>query len=214
MFGSTTNKRLWRVLVCFFFLRFPSVFVLLKPFLILSVHGYSMNKNRSWEVCQFPREKMKLLRKIKEKVAYSCQMLNDKSVGKLYVDRRFQYQRRPTTYWEEREDGRLVRFVKGQSSDKDSHGRQARKQKRQAAAKQGKDRVPNIEKSQDSETSNSTTNPNPNILLFGSNSHDRFRSVAICRACGKSGKFGLVTDSRNARMREIFGSLRDESLVA
>eukprot|EP01127_Copromyxa_protea_P002872 TRINITY_DN1279_c0_g2_i1.p1 TRINITY_DN1279_c0_g2~~TRINITY_DN1279_c0_g2_i1.p1 ORF type:complete len:191 (-),score=27.07 TRINITY_DN1279_c0_g2_i1:169-741(-) len=190
MFGSTTNKRLWRVLVCFFFLRFPSVFVLLKPFLILSVHGYSMNKNRSWE------------------------MLNDKSVGKLYVDRRFQYQRRPTTYWEEREDGRLVRFVKGQSSDKDSHGRQARKQKRQAAAKQGKDRVPNIEKSQDSETSNSTTNPNPNILLFGSNSHDRFRSVAICRACGKSGKFGLVTDSRNARMREIFGSLRDESLVA
>eukprot|EP01127_Copromyxa_protea_P002878 TRINITY_DN1279_c0_g2_i7.p1 TRINITY_DN1279_c0_g2~~TRINITY_DN1279_c0_g2_i7.p1 ORF type:complete len:218 (-),score=34.95 TRINITY_DN1279_c0_g2_i7:169-774(-) len=154
------------------------------------LHGYSMNKNRSWE------------------------MLNDKSVGKLYVDRRFQYQRRPTTYWEEREDGRLVRFVKGQSSDKDSHGRQARKQKRQAAAKQGKDRVPNIEKSQDSETSNSTTNPNPNILLFGSNSHDRFRSVAICRACGKSGKFGLVTDSRNARMREIFGSLRDESLVA
>eukprot|EP01127_Copromyxa_protea_P002875 TRINITY_DN1279_c0_g2_i4.p1 TRINITY_DN1279_c0_g2~~TRINITY_DN1279_c0_g2_i4.p1 ORF type:complete len:166 (-),score=28.37 TRINITY_DN1279_c0_g2_i4:362-811(-) len=89
------------------------------------LHGYSMNKNRSWE------------------------MLNDKSVGKLYVDRRFQYQRRPTTYWEEREDGRLVRFVKGQSSDKDSHGRQARKQKRQAAAKQGKDRVPNIEKSQD-----------------------------------------------------------------
>eukprot|EP01127_Copromyxa_protea_P002876 TRINITY_DN1279_c0_g2_i5.p1 TRINITY_DN1279_c0_g2~~TRINITY_DN1279_c0_g2_i5.p1 ORF type:complete len:154 (-),score=28.04 TRINITY_DN1279_c0_g2_i5:268-729(-) len=66
-----------------------------------------------------------------------------------------------------------------------------------------------------SETSNSTTNPNPNILLFGSNSHDRFRSVAICRACGKSGKkWGLVTDPRNARMKDILGwGIQDESLV-
>eukprot|EP01127_Copromyxa_protea_P002873 TRINITY_DN1279_c0_g2_i2.p1 TRINITY_DN1279_c0_g2~~TRINITY_DN1279_c0_g2_i2.p1 ORF type:complete len:205 (-),score=41.07 TRINITY_DN1279_c0_g2_i2:268-882(-) len=156
------------------------------------LRGYSVNKNRRWE------------------------MLNDKSVGKLYVERRFQCRKVPTRYWEEREDGRLV--VKG-DSDKDSHGgRQARKQKRQAVAKQGKDRVPDIvktEKSQDSETSNSTTNPNPNILLFGSNSHDRFRSVAICRACGKSGKkWGLVTDPRNARMKDILGwGIQDESLV-
>eukprot|EP01127_Copromyxa_protea_P002869 TRINITY_DN1279_c0_g1_i1.p1 TRINITY_DN1279_c0_g1~~TRINITY_DN1279_c0_g1_i1.p1 ORF type:complete len:173 (-),score=38.42 TRINITY_DN1279_c0_g1_i1:126-644(-) len=159
------------------------------------LHGYSINKNKRWE------------------------MLDDDSIGKLYyadAQNTFRMRRREDfEIWEERGDGNLVKFVEGESSDQHSGGRQARKQKRQEEAKQRKNGIPTHRtrtrsEEGDAETSSYASDPKPRILLVGTNSQDRFRSIAVCKNCGKSLYVGCRSTTKEARKKEIFSCIRAE----